>query len=123
MSHSYGKVYEKEGKLIGYFEYNGTCDVALSAIQKTAEDVNKYWRSNQNCRECLCKSPIEKDVILWTDYGDGFYWNAKICENCMAILNNRMPFEVESMSSQNWFDFSKEETVGCGLTDGHPFLN
>lgn len=97
MSSSIGMVV-KDQKVVGYFEYDGTADVAISAIRRTSEEV---WKArderdtllfNNVWRRCTCSNDHD-DVLLYTDYGWGFYWPAKVCLLCKAITTNTMPRE------------------------------
>ena len=94
MSHAQGEVI-KDGKVRGYFEYNGTVDVACTAIQRNPEAIKQHWRSPTNCRDCSCSQP-RSDVILWTSYGGGFWWPSTACFSCMAITGNRDPWREEA---------------------------
>ena len=90
MSHSDGKIV-CAGKVIGYFEYNGTCDVAISAIWDTYDEMHEHWRSGV-WNNCTChEQPTE--VLIWTSYGAGFYWPGKVCLPCRAITDGQMPFD------------------------------
>lgn len=93
MSHAYGEVI-KNGLIAGHFEYNGTVDVALTAIQPDVDGVKHHWRSPGNCRDCLCSHP-GSDVVLWTSYGGGFWWPSTACLKCMAITGNPDPWRDE----------------------------
>jgi len=88
MSHATGTVYSTDrSTILGYFEYNGTCDVACTAIQKTQEALNENWRGPGCMKECSCgKEPT--DVVLHSDYGSGFHWDSKACLECMAICGH-----------------------------------
>lgn len=90
MSHANGVVM-KGTKAVGYFEYDGTVDVAVSAIWSTREELEKYWRSGV-WKDCECGKPPE-EVVLYTEYGGGFHWPARICFRCGAIVDNLMPPE------------------------------
>lgn len=90
MSHSAGEVYV-DGRVVGHFEYNGTCDVAKTDIHPTRDEMNARWR--EPCtHECVCGRP-PVDVILYTHYGNGFHWASQACLNCGVIVGNTMPFE------------------------------
>jgi hypothetical protein len=102
MSHSNGAVI-KNGEILGFFEYNGTCDVAISSIWPTFEDLRNNWHKDI-WNKCKCDNqPLE--AILYTNYGGGFHWLTWICITCKAIVTNHMPFESEG-------------TIQC--TDGLP---
>ncbi|TSC82425.1 MAG: Uncharacterized protein G01um101419_581 [Parcubacteria group bacterium Gr01-1014_19] len=92
MSHSHGEVIQ-EGKVVGFFEYDGTADVALSPIWDTRDEVDANWRIGL-WTQCTCHQP-STDVLLFTEYGGGFYWPAKACLNCKAITNEYSPFESD----------------------------
>ncbi|MEK7654599.1 MAG: hypothetical protein AAB345_05025 [Patescibacteria group bacterium] len=83
MSHSNGEVIH-ENEVVGFFEYDGCSDIAISAIWNTLEEVETNWRSGV-WKRCTCGQP-SVDVLLFTDYGGGFYWPAKVCLKCRAIL-------------------------------------
>lgn len=105
MSHALGEVI-KDGKVVGFFEYNGTSDIACSAVQKSVTDVTTYWRSPDNCRKCECGRAPES-VILYSSYGGGFYWESTACFHCMAITGERIP---------EWCDAAGI----CHVSDGYP---
>jgi hypothetical protein len=100
MSHAVGEVWTVTGELKGYFEYNGTADVACTKIFLTETDLWNNWRKNvyANCT-CEDKNTL---VILYSDYGYGFCWLGKACLICNAITEGlspdsslrRRPFEL-----------------------------
>lgn len=92
MSHDTGTVWSSDHKtILGYFEYNGTCDVACTAIQKTLEELSTHWRGPGCERECSCgKEPM--NVILHSAYGSGFEWCSTACLECMSICGYRSPW-------------------------------
>lgn len=86
MSNMMGEVI-KEGKVVGYYEYNGTWDMARSDIHPTEEAVIENW--GEDCTHvCNCESKGEP-VILYSSYGGGFHWPATTCLKCGAILEGR----------------------------------
>jgi hypothetical protein len=91
MSHSMGEVWSADSKLLGYFEYNGTCDVARTRVYQTPDDVSANWRGD-NDRKCVCGGSGQP-VLLYTTYGGGFCWDGRVCWNCMAITNGIYDFE------------------------------
>lgn len=96
MSHSSGTVYtEDRSTIIGYFEYNGTVDVACSSVQKTADDVWKHWRTPESMRQCTCGQPILQLVVLDADYGGGIEWESVMCTTCMVIVDKFDPWPVD----------------------------
>ena len=94
MSHAMGEVYHNE-KLVGYYEYNGTSDFAWRRIFDDSKELwNKYWRTDHALwADCKCGEPPQ-DVILYSDYGNGFHWPSRACLKCHAIVGNTDPFNV-----------------------------
>jgi len=90
MSHASGEVFAADGsRRLGWFEYNGTVDVACSRIFDTHEELQANWRKDA-MRKCDCgQSSVE--VVLYSSYGYGFYWTAKACLQCKAIVDHREP--------------------------------
>ena len=87
-----------DGKIVGYFEYHGSGSHAETVIYPTeAFDL----RSGQ-VNECTCGLP-PIDVLLWTEYGGGFYWPSQACLACQAIVGQR------------YHDLDADDHV-----DGHP---
>ncbi len=94
MSHAMGEVWSLEGKLLGHFEYNGTCDVACTRVHLSAEGVSANWRGD-NQRGCACGGSGQT-VLLYTTYGGGYYWDGRVCWNCMAITDGIYDFEINN---------------------------
>lgn len=88
MSHALGEVIHNK-TVVGYFEYNGTVDIAKRDIHSSADAVDRNWRKPCT-HNCTCKQP-PVDVVLWSSYGGGFHWNAKACLNCGEITDGLMP--------------------------------
>ena len=92
MSHSPGKVLRMNVQLdatvveqiIGYFEYNGTVDVACTQIFATAEERDAAWRQPQP-DPCSCDGEA---VTLDTE---GYVWNARACFAHGCIVSGRSP--------------------------------
>ena len=83
-------------KIIGWYEYNGTVDVACTAIFETSDELSAAWRSERADREC-CKDAaqhVEMPVILWSDYGYGFAWPSRTCVTCGVIVGHRSEEEA-----------------------------
>lgn len=86
MSHAIGKILV-EGKTIGWFEYNGTVDVARPQVFATSEDVCAHWREPQPAR-CLCAGvPCE----VWTAYGN-LAWPSRFCAEHGFIVGALDPY-------------------------------
>lgn len=90
MSHAMGEVI-KDGKTVGYYEYNGTSDFVTSKIRATEQEVHDHWRGHDLFGKCDCGQPPE-DVLLYTCYGFGYYWPGKACLQCMAIVGGFDPY-------------------------------
>jgi hypothetical protein len=82
-----------DGAIVGYFEYHGSSSRAETVIYPTEAF---YLRSGQ-VNECTCgKPPV--DVLLWTEYGGGYYWPSQACLDCKAIVGERYSFERDDDS-------------------------
>lgn len=102
MSHAYGEV-TQDGKVVAHFEYNGTSNVCCPKMYDTWKAMNAEWRKGPWVK-CTCGKP-SVDVILYTDYGNGYYWPGKACFECGCITGGLMP----------WGDDDDSEPI-----DGHP---
>jgi len=87
MSHANGQVIVGDS-VVAYYEYNGTSDIALSCLYGTKEEVRENWRRGVH-NQCTCGQE-STDCLLYTDYGRGFYWPAKVCLTCRAITHGAM---------------------------------
>jgi hypothetical protein len=83
MSHAIGRVIKDE-RVIGYFDYDGTCDIAIPNIYSSLEELRENWRKWPPYK-CECDIDSLEDVILYTDYGNGWHWDAKVCLKCGVI--------------------------------------
>lgn len=113
MSHSNGKVIVNT-QIVGYFEYNGTCDVVLGRIYDSLEELRENWRCG-DMGKCICgQEPSE--VVLHTTYGSGFHWPGKACLKCKTIVEGLMPFEL--LQKHDWADMDQYliPTDGCPET-------
>ena len=91
MSHATGEVLSLTRERLGWFEYNGTCDVCCARVYKNEEDLHENWRAD-NRRECVePQRHTQEEVILFSHYGGGFYWLGKVCFSCMAITDGLLP--------------------------------
>ena len=96
MSHDRGRVYAMDDEtLLGFFEYDGTCDVACTTIVATDIELHANWRSPANMRECACTPIVKTPVILYSEYGCGFDWESHACLACKAITGHRSRFDAE----------------------------
>lgn len=94
MSHALGEVWTLVGQRVGWFEYNGTVDIAYTNICLTEEGVHRFWRSEKAHAECSNpKEHTHTPVILYSHYGGGFHWLGRACLNleCMAITDGMIP--------------------------------
>jgi hypothetical protein len=111
MSHSHGEIWSPEGQRLGWFEYNGNCDVVCTRVYKPEEDMYMHWRKD-NLRQCQDEAGHQarwQDVVLYTSYGWGFHWPGKVCWDCQAVVDGIMPTG----------DFTGESIT----RDGHPFFD
>ncbi len=91
MSHSSGYVLFKDGTKF-YYEYNGTADVVLPKLWKTMQEVTDHWREEEPFdKECICKQ--DEEVIMYTRYGNGWYFPGRACKKCMLVTNSPSPYE------------------------------
>lgn len=93
MSHQQGKVTwpGERDTVLGLFEYNGTVDVAMTAIHPSAGVLWQHWRTDGNRRECTCGEP-PTPVRLIADYGGGVEWDSEACLVCGAITGTLSPY-------------------------------
>lgn len=87
MTHSIGEVIV-DGETVAYFDYNGSVDVAVSHLVKTSDEIEfreMPWL------DCECEG---QDAILYTSYGDGFHWPAKVCLEHRTIVSDRRAFDA-----------------------------
>lgn len=84
MSHSLGAVRFPD-KTIMFYEYDGTSDIVLPWLYKTAQEVRDNWRSKTRVWEhCKCERELEK-VEIYTCYGFGFYLDGLACRHCERV--------------------------------------
>ncbi len=84
MSHSLGAIKFADGE-IWYYEYNGTCDVIVSHIYPTSQQVDVNWRNHEWIKECICGS--EEDVEIFSDYTLKYTYG-KACRKCLNVSGN-----------------------------------
>lgn len=90
MSYASGQVI-RDGDVIGWFEYDGTFDVALPQVFATCEELSEHWREDQP-QSCKCYGdPVE----LNADYGHGITWSARMCFKHKFITHNRVPEQYQ----------------------------
>lgn len=78
-----------QGRIAGYFEYEGSNSRAATVIYDTGAFPLRSGQTNI----CTCgKPPV--DVLLWTEYGGGFYWSSQACLDCKAIVGERYDYEL-----------------------------
>jgi len=103
MSHSTGVVKFEDGQIF-YFEYNGTSDVCLPFLYETYEELHANWR-RRDWKLHKCELEPE-NVVIYSTYGGGFYWNGRACRKCMLLTHNL---------SLETFDYES-----AGMKDGRP---
>jgi hypothetical protein len=84
VSHSPGQVLDVIGEIVGYFEYNGTVDVARAKIFATADERDEAWRQDQPA-PCSCPGV---DVTL---VAEGFTWEGRACLEHGFIVSGTSP--------------------------------
>jgi len=99
VSHANGEIWSLDGNPLGYFEYDGTSDTVCTRVHLKVEDVRRNWRAD-NWRDCECGA-LGQTVVLYSDYGCGFYWQGRVCWRCLAVTDGIYDFDD---------------------TPGHPFL-
>jgi hypothetical protein len=124
MSHANGEVWTPDGKLVGFFEYDGTCDFACSTIWRTPEELADNWRKDSINRKCGCGPDGSTDVILYTDYANGSHWSAKACLKCMAVTDRFEPYGVRFNPFPAYGGGNDDQDDEAWTpADGHPFPN
>lgn len=91
MSHANGEIWSQEGNLLGFFEYNGTCDCVCTRVHQTEEGVIENWRGD-NWRNCTCGGSGQP-AILYTNYGFGYHWIGAVCWVCNAVVGGISDFD------------------------------
>ncbi len=82
------------GLCAGYFEYNGTCDIAMPRVYRTMDEVSDNWRDRLGLQpawdepDCGCE---KTHVVLHADYGDGIDWDSEVCFEHMRITGRLEP--------------------------------
>lgn len=91
MSHSPGEVLV-DGKVVAYFEYNGTADVAISKIYPNEWKRNNKWRTNGDERWLLCTCEDESCRVKCVLQTLPLTWNSEICLFCMVITGDHSSY-------------------------------
>jgi hypothetical protein len=109
MSRAIGYVKFEDGE-IKRFLYSGTGDFCYSKLYEQDENFDwdecetNEWDNVIN----ICKHKLE-EVEIFTTYGGGFYWKGKACRECMNIIKNLYPFELDLEEIQDgypkWIQF------------------
>jgi len=92
MSHSSGRVYFKDGKVL-WFEYNGTCDVIMPWLYKDDRELDAHWRRGDDFPSCSCGGPPEEVIVEW-HYANGHYVPGHACRKCMVIIDPLDPWDT-----------------------------
>ena len=89
MSHSLGMVFSKTKPpvIVGWYEYNGTADIAYPKIRSSRDEVMEHWRSNDPFDYCKDDTHAKIEVWIYSDYGAGYYWPGTMCEQCRLITS------------------------------------
>ena len=125
MSHAAAEIIYN-GSIIGHGEFNGTVDVmAWNSWYDSYDDMWSHYREttqpqtdytvNSENQIVIVKTPARPwldrcscpgiDALIYTCYGGGFYWLARICLEHRVILDGMQP----------WDDVKETSPI-----DGHP---
>ena len=100
MSRAWGSVHLlPSGAIAGWYIYNGTSDVAHSAIFDTYEKMCGAWSHATDDswdRSCECSAQVAAPVRIWSDYGYGFGWLGVACLSCMTIIGPLCPDQEDA---------------------------
>lgn len=94
MSHAYGQVLIQKGQdwvTFGWFEYNGTVDIAIPSIWRTQKETSAHWREDGPFKKCTC-GKLPEPVLLRADYGSGIEWQGEACLDCRVIIGPLDPY-------------------------------
>ena len=90
-----GQVWSRSGKRLGFYEYNGTSDIVLTAVRETAAEVMEHWRTDAADAECVAPvEHVQEPVVLYTNYADGSYWPGAWCPICRCITDGIILWDV-----------------------------
>ena len=112
MSHSTAAVKFGDGSIM-HGEFNGTVDVLLPSLYLTEEERKDNWRSYPTkWKRCDNKEHQQEEVDVAVSYGNGWYWKATACRECMCVIE---PLSLETMGEGTDFPFPKD-----GLPNWYP---
>lgn len=83
MSRAQGLVRFENGQ-IGHLIYNGTSDIMLPRYYDTNNKAGEAYRNKEDMFPDECTHKKEK-VVIYSDYGGGFWWNGTACTQCKAL--------------------------------------
>ncbi len=106
MSRAGGEIWTPAGEFFGAFMYDGTSDVAYPRVFPALDLAweaylrgDDLWPNSAHSETC----PGLQEVVLFTDYGHGFWWRGTACSEHQSLGSGcRDTFELETH-------------------DGHPF--
>lgn len=93
MSHSFGFVVFPRGEL-RWYEFDGTSDFVIPKLYRTGKEVEDNWRSWATA-DCKCHG--SERVLLYSDYGGGFFWFGRACLSCMAVTAGHAPLDEDDL--------------------------
>jgi hypothetical protein len=117
MSRAVGEVWV-DGELKGYFVYNGTVDLICSRIYLDFDEFMEIGLGRRSTtdeetpvlfRDCTCNPKTETPAILYTNYGDGWYWLGTVCLKCMAITSELLYLAIDESYEVSGHPFRKNE--------------
>lgn len=101
MSRADGEVWV-DGEIVGYFLYDGTCDLAMTRMFDSADAAWQAWfdkermmPDHENCDEA---SPAK----LYEDYGGGGWWPGTYCPVHRVVIGPLDPWDAGSVVGENW---------------------
>ncbi len=92
MSHATGMCRFDSDGLVMFFDYNGTVDLCVSHLVDTYEEV---WGNIRRLAWLDCEDGKDEPCVLFTDYGNGFYWEGRACRHCRAITKGTSPYDLD----------------------------
>jgi hypothetical protein len=89
MSSAVLEILDKDMNIVGYGEYNGTSDSVPPEFVISEDEI-----VGQKPYFLGCNHEPQK-VILFSNYGGGFYWPSEICIRCKMIIGTLSPYEPD----------------------------
>jgi hypothetical protein len=81
--------------IMGYGEYHGTSDSVPSEFVINYNEIEGQKPYFLGYMDCICDVKFHQGVILYSNYGGGFYWPSKVCMACKVITGITSPYEPD----------------------------